>query len=88
VGRELGVSRESMIEARRGKGDVNIGRLMAIYLIHKNCSISQKELGVIFGGVSNVAISMSISRFRKEHEHDNKISHLLLKVAHSLNVKT
>lgn len=66
VGAIFNVSRKQLLKVRRGCNSRNSARLLSIHLLARHSTITQRELGKLFGGVSDVAISKA-AKFYEEH---------------------
>ena len=51
------VRRKDIIGAKRGRSARNEARLLSIYLLARHSMMAQREIGKLFGGVSDVAVS-------------------------------
>ena len=58
-------------EGVRGRIARNEARLLAVYLLARHSAMTQREIGRLFGGVSDVAISNS-ARLCEEKMKENK----------------
>jgi REP element-mobilizing transposase RayT len=88
VSEVMQIERKDILSGKKGKNKGNIARNIALYLIQKNCCLTQKELGKRFGNVSNVAISTNIKRFMEGEREKESIIKILGKIRECLNVKT
>ncbi len=77
-----------VVNGKKGKGRGNLARGIALYLIQKNCCLTQREMGKRFGNVSNVAISVNIKRFIEEKKEEAGVKKIMGQIGESLNVKT
>lgn len=68
VGKEFGVAKENIFKSNRGGIGVNARRGMALYILNRHSGMTQKEIGVIAGGMrgmSRAAVSQAVRRFEK-----------------------
>ncbi|MHB9156365.1 MAG: hypothetical protein ACYC5N_11885, partial [Endomicrobiales bacterium] len=80
-------TRDEILKPKRGREVQNPARGIAIYLIQKYCGITQRELGQMFGGITNVGISMAVKRFKEFYERGN-LQREVREIENSLIVKT
>lgn len=60
------VQRREIVNVKRGRLARNEARLLAIYLLARNSTLTQREIGVLFGGVSDVAVSRAARQCETE----------------------
>ena len=88
VCRVMQIEKKDILRGKQGRGKGNIARGITLYLIQRNCCLTQREIGKQFGNVSNVAISANIRRFIKEKREKTDVQEIMEEIRKSLNVKT
>jgi REP element-mobilizing transposase RayT len=69
------VRRKDILSVRRGPEARNEARLLAIYLLARHSSMTQREIGKLFGGVGGAAINIATKVCDAELKHNRQLSH-------------
>lgn len=87
VANKMKVSEECIVTQKRGRSAQNPARGLAMFLIHKNCEMTQRDMGRLFGGISNIGVSVALRRFEGLLKTGN-LDEELKRIENSLIVKT
>ena len=87
IAKVMKVEEKQITESKRGRGEKNTVRGMAIYLIQKYTSSKQREIGLLLDGISNVSVSVASKRFKSELQN-GRFDCELKKIVNTLNEKT